>query len=232
MKRPECCLTVEVPSQTDLKNPGIIRDFGICPALLEQKINSGCQNLHHTEASIEAIMSQCQKNQLIHFATHGFFPKSDNPFSNSGLLIAGNGELPVLHLNDPDYKYVNEDLHLLSPERILSKEYRKIDLAQSHISLQACVAGYAREGIAGDALGIEWAFLQKGAGSMISTFWNIDLTNANNFYTNFYGEWLDKGSSRAEAHRRSVLQLKNSNHSSNLPDEYYWAGYGLIGDWR
>ena len=98
--------------------------------------------------------------------------------------------------------------------------------------MEACVAGYAREGIGGDALGIEWAFLQKGTGSLVSTFWNIDINNSNEFYNYFYEEWLKKGSSKAIAHQQSVLKLKNTNRSTNLPGEYYWAGYGLIGDWR
>lgn len=232
LKRPDRCLTVEVPSQTDLKKPEIVSDFSVSANLLEQKFGLGHQHLHHSEASRDAVLSKCQKNQLIHFATHGFFPKSDNPFSNSGLLIAYNGKLPHLYLNDPDYKYVDEGEHLLSPERILNEVYNFVDIDQSHISLQACVAGYAREGIAGDALGIEWAFMQRGASSMTSTFWNIALTNANDFYKSFYEEWIDKRSSRAEAHRKSILKLKNSKHSSNLPSEFYWAGYGLIGDWR
>jgi hypothetical protein len=52
---------------------------------------------------------------------------------------------------------------------------------------------------------------------MISTFWNIDLINANDSYTNLFGGWIDSGLSRAEARRRPVLQLKNSNHSNHSP---------------
>ena len=145
------------------------------------------------------------------------------------MLLSDKNILPTLHKEDPCYDYNNEGLHLLSPERLIAGD---CDLSQSHVSLQACVAGYAREGIGGDALGIEWAFFQKGAGSLISTFWNVDVKNADEFYKNFYIEWLDKKTSKASAYRHAVLNLKRTVNNSKLPDEYFWAGFGLIGDWR
>jgi CHAT domain-containing protein len=175
------------------------------------------------------VIPAFKNNQLIHFSTHGFFPLQDNPFDHSGLLLSDNNKLPTLHKHDPNYKYKDDGLHLLSPERLLARE---CDLAQSHISLQACVAGYAREGIGGDALGIEWAFLQKGACSLISTFWNVDIHNANEFYSYFYDEWLNRKTSKARAHQKAILKLKQTSYESHLPDEFFWAGYGLIGDWR
>lgn len=200
------------------------------PSLLKAKQVSDYSHLHHTDASLHKVLSGCKKNQLIHFSTHGFFPLDDNPFDNSGLLLSNNNMLPKLFTYDPNYKYKNEGEHLLSPERLLNN--KEIQLNNSHVSLQACVAGYAREGIGGDALGIEWAFLQKGASSLVSTFWNIDINNSNEFYKYFYEEWLEKGLSKAIAHQQAILKLKNSISSTNVPCEYYWAGYGLIGDWR
>jgi len=225
----ESCLTVEVPSTDDINKPELKKAFSSCPSLLSKKYSSQYNSLRYKDASISNVILNLKNNQLIHFSTHGFFPFDDNPFDNSGLLVADNNRLPTLNKRDPNHLYKNDALHLLSPERLLAGD---CNLSHSHISLQACVAGYAREGIGGDALGIEWAFLQKGAHSLISTFWNVDIHNANKFYEIFYELWLGKKRSKAVAHQQAILNLKQISHDSHLPDEFFWAGYGLIGDWR
>lgn len=226
---PKNCLTIVVPSNEDIKNPKLNKAFKFSSTYLKRKYSGNCINLSVLNGSIKNVLSNFNNNQLIHFSTHGFFPFKDNPFNNSGLLLTDKKVLPQLYKHDPNFKYVDQGLHLLSPERLLADN---CDIANSHVSLQACVAGYAREGIGGDALGIEWAFFQKGVSSLISTFWNVDISNANEFYKYFYKEWLDKKTSKALAHQKTILKLKQTNYDSDLPKEYYWAGYGLIGDWR
>lgn len=227
--RIETCLTVEVPSIDNVKTPGLKKAFRFCSSILSNKYSSNCFALRNVEASLSNVISALKSNQLVHFSTHGFFPFEDNPFDNSGLLLSYNDKLPTLYKHNPNYKYKDEGLHLLSPKRLLTHDF---DLTNSHVSLQACVAGYAREGIGGDALGIEWAFFQKGASSLISTFWNVDIYNANDFYRKFYDLWLNKKTSKAVAHQQAILNLKRAKQASNLPEEFFWAGYGLIGDWR
>ena len=229
---PGSSLSIIVPSDKDDENPETVKRFGASSLLLRKLFDEDSRIISGTEASQDRIISSFRQNHLIHFATHGFFPFTDNPFTNSGLLIADQGKLPSLDLGNRDYRYVDEGKQLLSPQRLLDKEYQLIKLDNTHISLQACVAGYAREGIAGDALGLEWALFQKGAGSITSTFWNVLLENANKFYSLFYELWIDNGLSKAEAHQRALISLKNEKHSDGYPHEYYWAGFGLIGDWR
>lgn len=228
--RPKSLLKVEIPSVDDVKHKTILQHFAESATMLEPLFNKK-QHLRHNEANMQAIFDGCQVNQLIHFATHGTFPRSSNPFDNSGLLVADRHRPPQLHLADPDYPYKNEGNHLLSPKRLI-QGLKEDQLQHAHVSLQACVAGYAREGIGGDALGLEWAFFQKGTSSLISTFWNIDIQNANEFYHYFYDAWLNQGMSKARAHQNAVLKLMAKQRNTHLPDEYFWAGYGLIGDWR
>lgn len=229
--KPSSCLSIEVPSTDDIQKPLITESFGYSSLKLKEIFGSDFTRLSNTEASIEKVLDSSKDNQLIHFSTHGFFPLKDNPFINSGLLLSDDKKLPTLYLPDPNYKYNEEGLHLLSPERLLIM-FKDIRFNSGYISLQSCVAGYAREGIGGDALGIEWAFLQKGVTTLISTFWNIDIKNANEFYKYYYEEWLVNGLTKGQAHQKAVLKLKNSFHSDDLPDEFFWAGFGLIGDWR
>jgi len=229
---PDTCLTVSVPSIKDAEDPGIVKLFHANADLLATLFDQRIVHISGIDADRSAVSSGISNKQLIHFATHGFFPYMLNPFYNSGVLIADQGKFPELHLGDRDYEYVKDGEHLLSPQRLLDQKYHNITLNDSHVSLQACVAGYAKEGIAGDALGLEWTFFQIGAGSITSSFWNIGLENANEFYRTFYEFWIEKGLSRAEAHRKSLLNLKNKKHPDYNPHEYYWAGFGLIGDWR
>lgn len=192
--------------------------------------------LYEQNATLSNVMQNLAGLQLIHFATHGFFPISKNPFNNSGLLLADKHNLPVLHLANPDHSYNQDGIHLLSPRRLLKDAGsilgHSLDLNGSHISMQACVSGYSRGGSASEAQGLECAFFQLGIHSMISTFWNVDITNAALFYQIFYQEWLGNGQSRARAHQLAIIKLKNARHYEGLPHEYFWAGYGLSGDWR
>jgi CHAT domain-containing protein len=229
--QPESILVVEVPSTDDLEDPETIKAFEYTYKKLNAMWDGDTSILQREEATIGEFVANCKENLLVHFATHGFFPKDDNPFKNSGLLLSDDGEPPTLHVNDPNYKYDQDGYHLLSPERLLV-DYKGFRADNTHVSLQACVAGYAREGIAGDALGIEWAFFQKGTTSMVSTFWNIDVQNANNFYDHFYEGWLKGGLSKAKAHQKALLGLRKVKNPGFMPQEFYWAGYGLIGDWR
>ena len=228
--KPKNCLTVDVPSVDETKRPKRINEFSKSSLVLKKLFSDDCSHLYHEDAYLDEVIMECDKKQLIHFSTHGFFPLSDNPYDNSGLLIADGGQLPKLYINDPNYPYKKEGKHLLSPKRLLS--YNKLQFDNAHISMQSCVGGHAREGIGGDALGLEWAFFQKGAGSLISTFWNVDTVNATNFFCFFYENWIIKGMSKAIAHQKALLKLKEYKSPDDIPDEFFWAGFGLIGDWR
>lgn len=229
--KPSGCLSVEVPSTDDINKPKVKSAFGKSSLILEEIFGSKSTNLQNTEATIKQVLNNYSENQIVHFSTHGFFPLDDNPFLNSGLLLSDRNNLPSLYLNDPNFNYKDEGLHLLSPERLLVM-FKNTKFKSAHISLQSCVAGYSREGIGGDALGLEWAFFQKGAITLVSTFWNIDIENANEFYKHYYVGWLSNGFTKAKAHQKALLELKYSHSSDNLPSEYFWAGFGLTGDWR
>jgi CHAT domain-containing protein len=111
---------------------------------------------------------------------------------------------------------------LLTPARALSW-----NIAGASVTMQACVSGLASEGIGGDALGLEWALIQAGAASLLSTHWEVDVPPSVEFCTRFYEKWLLVGLSRAEAWRETILGLIDSRVP--LRD---WAPFSLSGDWR
>src|ERR1700693_57524 len=111
--------------------------------------------LARQQATIDALAKLDWTGRVIHFATHGTFPSRDlqdrnpNPFQASGLAFAKDGILPSLALVAAG----KADDALWTPERVLDLRFDG-----SHVTLQACVSGLAKEGIGGDALGLELAF--------------------------------------------------------------------------
>ena len=176
-------------------------------------------------ADLPTIAKSDLKQKIVHFSTHGDFPSlleqeqdKKNPFLSSGLLLAKSGQLP------PDGK-ISEEAGLLSPQQVLEQG---LNFEGSHVTMQACVSGLALEGIGGDALGLEWTFMQNGASSLLSSHWNVDAVCAAQLSVKFYQKWLVEKASRAVAWRETVLELMEE-----FPDEpYYWAAFSLSGDWR
>lgn len=105
-----------------------------------------------------------------------------------------------------------------------------LDLEGSHVSMMACVSGLAKEGIAGDALGLDWAFIQAGAASLVSTHWNVSAAAAARFFTRFYTRWIDDGQPRAAAFRATLFELLGSDRSAEALS--LWSAFSLTGDFR
>ena len=203
--------------------------------------NLSTDTLKDEKADLQALRNLNLRNKLIHFSTHGIFPqkaksffgKEQNPYINSGLMLAFEGKLPVRNVKD----LKNSDVYkkqLLTPKKILDQDTNpNLNFSESHISIMACVSGLSKEGIGGDALGLEWAFLLAGSNSLLSTHWNVPATAAAEFSLRFYDKWLNQHFPRYAAWRETVLELMSYQW---LSDEhcstYYWAAFSLSGDWR
>ena len=175
------------------------------------------------EATLEQVSREPLDHRIVHFSTHGHFPETGgNPFHESFLLLADEGGLP-------DGERVSRGEHngKLTPSGILDAE---LDLEGSHISMMACVSGLAREGIAGDTLGLDWAFIQAGASSLISAHWDVSAGRAARFFTRFYGRWIDDEQPRGSAFRATMLELLRGDHTQNSLRK--WAAFSLTGDFR
>jgi CHAT domain-containing protein len=176
-----------------------------------------------SEATLDNVRGQSLDHRIVHFSTHGQFPeKGGNPFHDSYLLLADTGGLP-----DETRVIRGEHMGKLTPSGILDTG---LDLEGSHISLMACVSGLAKEGIAGDALGLDWAFIQAGASSLVSTHWNIGAANAARFFTSFYSKWLEGKQSRASAFRATMIELLAGDRSPAALRQ--WTAFSLTGDFR
>ena len=175
--------------------------------------------------SIEHLKYLNLNNSILHFSSHGFFPAKDpdkNPFTNSGALISDGKSLP-----DKNKAARGEISHLLSPEKLISNE---IKMKNSHVTLMACVSGLSREGLGGDALGLDWALVQAGATSILASHWMVSAADAAGFFELFYEKWLKEKQSRGHAFRETVNELRSKD--GHTAEAHCWAAFSLSGDWR
>lgn len=222
-----------IQASAALDDPDKKTAFGEVGNWLTKQFNG--QKLVNEQADVEQTVIQLATGRLIHFSTHGYFPtKASNttgerPYYDSGLLLYHEGQPPV---NTIESDWEIREPFLLSPDRLLRATW---NMEGSHVTIQACVSGQAKEGIGGDALGLDWALLQLGASSLLSTGWNVDVYWANDFCRLFYEAWQN-GQSKADAHRLACLALKEKRKNETAPGDltspYYWAAFSLTGDWR
>ncbi len=228
-------LTVTTSSAGD--EDRIVREFNVVRNILKQNKNS-----FDVEPTVKDVLQAIGPKQLIRFATHGFFPKQnlnnqdtdlnmeytdpekENPYFSCGLLLCFNNHKPVLNVGSKYYKTNN----LLPPKILIDSE---LNLKDTHISIQACVSGHSKEGIGGDALGLEWAFFSSGVASLISANWNIEAGISNKFFIKFYHYWLDQKLSKSQAYRLTVLDLMK-NDAGEFLNMFEWGGLTLSGDFR
>jgi len=218
---------VRIPAQQDVDNAPKIAAFRKASDWLACNLTG--DTLADEQADLNRIAGTQLDNRVIHFATHGTFPRQDStepgagPYSRAGLVLAGADGLPSLDL----LIHGTADERLLTPERSLG-----LDFSSSHVTMHACVSGLAREGIGGDALGMEWALLQAGAVSLLSTHWDISIVTAADFCVGFYQRWLKQDFTRARAWRETVLEAMDRHSREGYKAAYHWAGLSLSGDWR
>ena len=238
--RPAQYTAVRISAQSD-RDPELrnieekLAGFRRVPEWLKQSRLTG-QSIAEEEADLSAVVGLPFKQRLVHFATHGVFTDQDNinPYENSALLLAQHGQLPVTKegTNTPTFQQDFDRKLDLTPHQVFD---RKLDFWGSHVSLSACVSGLSKEGIGGDALGLEWALLQAGATSLLATHWNVYVESVAEFSEMFYQKWLFEGVSRAVAWRETVLNFMQKNplpeHNIKHP-EFFWAAFSLSGDWR
>ena len=225
--RPDAFLSIEVPAVQDIGNTDKVTALGASGQWLEQNMGSGLR-LQGEYGNAVALKEQDVHNRVIHFATHGVFPKKSdseknlNPLNYSGLILSVNGQLPDLN------EILKDEMNILSPQKIINMQ---LELRKSHVTLEACVTGLAKQSAGGDALGLEFAFLQQGAQSILSTHWNANIHSMTQFMKSFYKRWLVDNETRSVALRETILELSNAY---GVKDEgvYYWGAFSLTGDWR
>jgi tetratricopeptide (TPR) repeat protein len=168
------------------------------------------------EQTSERIAAACEKRDVIHISTHGYYDPIDA--SKSGLVIKP-GQAAGVPPTDAVLK---------------SDEIMQMRLQSELVCLSACQSGVGRLVQGDEQLGILRAFFVAGAASVVSTLWPVDAEVTRDFMAHFYGHLLADFRATRRIDKATALQhaqreiLKERGQAGM----YYWAPFVLSGDWK
>ena len=136
---------------------------------------------------------------IIHLSTHS--------------LLLGNK--PVVLFSSSD----SENDGLLEPGEIAESR-----LNSDLVVLSSCKSGLGKIDRAEGIIGMQKAFMEAGAASVVSTLWDINDKNTSKLMDYFY-TYLGEGLSKSEALRKAKLKFIKEDS----PNPYYWAAFVLSG---
>ncbi len=194
-------------------------------ALLKQrKITTALlQDTVATEENIKALKNPT----ILHVATHGFFinamPASavstlqeaedrsllKNPFLRSGLLLAG--------CQNPQ---TGQEDGILSAQEAMNLNLDKTEL----VVLSACETGLGDIQNGEGVYGLQRAFRQAGAKTLVMSLWKVDDEATQLLMTTFYDHLLS-GKSKREAFNLAQLTIK-----AKYKAPYYWGAFVMVGE--
>jgi len=153
-----------------------------------------------------AVKMVMQDADLVHFSCHG----AHNPLrgSESGLVLAHGG--------------------WLTPASI-EQGRTSADL----VTLSACETAFDFVSAGNDTVGLDQAFIDMGAVSVMGTLWRVESESAECLVRSFYGNLTGAGDgvkrmTKAEALRRAAATVRADGRFDH---PYYWAPFKLIGGW-
>ena len=163
------------------------------------------------DASQEMAKSpELSQYRILHFATHGF-ANSENP-ELSGIVMSlvderGRQQDGYLRLHDIYNLELNAELTILS----------------------ACQTGLGQQ-IRGEGLiGLTRGFMYAGTPRVVASLWNVDDRATAELMGIFYQKMLRENMAPAAALRAAQLEISQQKEWQ-MP--YYWAAFGLQGEWR
>jgi CHAT domain-containing protein len=163
------------------------------------------------EASREtATNGLLARYRMVHFATHGVL-NTDYP-SLSGL---------VLSLVDEEGAPREGFLRL--------HDIYGLDLGADLVTLSACETALGRE-IRGEGLvGLARGFMYAGAARVVASLWRVQDRATGDTMRHFYEAMLERGLAPAAALREAQIAMSRQERWAAA---YYWAPFGLHGEWR
>lgn len=196
-----------------------------------------------TNANEESFKALSGKHRnILHIATHGFFwpdstARKKDFFSQRMMMSIGDDKTPSQHYIDPLnrcgllFSGANTALQGNSAELpegvqdgiLTAKEISLLDLRDADlVVLSACETGTGE--ITGDGVfGLQRAFKQAGAQTLIMSLWKVDDAATQLMMTEFYKNWLTLRQSKREAFRNAQNTVR-----AQYSDPYYWAGFIML----
>lgn len=185
-------------------------------------------------ANEESFKSRTAGRDIIHVATHGFYVSASDALSRNEYYKAHFAHNPAV-LADPLYRsgfhlagaspawaglsnYVGLEDGVMTAKEISLMDFSSADL----VVLSACrtAAGdVSRDGV----YGLQRAFKNAGAKSIIMSLWEVDDQATYMMMSNFYRNRYVLGMSKYEAFAEAQRQLR-----ARYPDAYYWRAFILL----
>lgn len=170
----------------------------------------GSTALSGAKATESEVVRRLSGAPLVHLATHGFAYSGEAKARSSFVALA------------PD----STDDGLLTVGEILDNP--KLRLTADLVVLSACQTGLGNLKESEGTVGLQRAFLAKGARSVLVSLWNVSDDATSALMSAFYRHWLRDGDrpSKAEALRRSQEEIR---HRPGWEHPRFWAAFQLVG---
>jgi len=171
--------------------------FSIAKAFPLSKVCVGKQ------ATETFLVSNCNKYDVIHIASHGIF----------------------------DAVYPMDSRVLLSPDSsndgiLTAKESYSIDLDGSLVILSACETGKTDVKNGDELIGFFRGFFFSGASSLIASLWKVDDIATKQLMTEFYNQLKYEQLTPEQSIKNSKLKMIKSDSYTH---PYYWAAFTIFG---
>lgn len=158
------------------------------------------------EATESRIRELLPRATLVHLATHGYAYATEALARQSFIALAPDAE----HDGLLTVGEVLDEIPSLSAELVV---------------LSACETGLGDLKQAEGTVGLQRAFLAKGARSVMVSLWSVSDEATDLLMRNFYRNWLS-GKPKAEALRRAQEEVRAT---PGFSDPLYWAAFQLVG---
>jgi CHAT domain-containing protein len=170
----------------------------------------GGRALSGSAATEGEVIRRLPTAPIVHLATHGFAYSAITETRNSFVALG------------PDSTHDG----LLTVGELL--EDPAIRLRAELVVLSACQTGLGSLSQAEGTVGLQRAFLAKGARSVLVSLWNVSDEATAALMQVFYRHWLrDRDHpSKAESLRRSQEEIR---HTRGWEAPRYWAAFQLVG---
>ena len=187
--------------------------------------------LYEDKAATEESFKNFSGNspEILHLATHGFyldedsqkpFAQSVNTYSQKESAMALSG----LALSGANNAWNgNFDLPNVEDGILTAYEISQLDLSNTKlVVLSACETARGRIFPVDGVFGLQRAFKQAGAGSILMSLWKVD-DNATATFMEYFYKFLFETSDRHKA-----LQMAQDEVKKQYPDPYYWAAWVML----
>ena len=190
------------------------------------KIDTICGE-NATEESFKKLSGNSP--DILHVATHGFYLEddSDKPFAQSINTYSQKESamaLSGLALSGANNAWKgNFDLPNVEDGILTAYEISQLDLSNTKlVVLSACETARGRIFPVDGVFGLQRAFKQAGAGSILMSLWKVD-DNATATFMEYFYMFLFETNDRHEALKKAQDEVRKQ-----YPDPYYWAAWVML----